>query len=325
MSGTIKNKKGEPLEFINVLIKDNHSGTITNKEGYYFIEGIPTGKIIVITNSLGYESQDYSVVIKENETTELNIELIESELTLQTVEILGRSETSYQNKSSFIGTKSAMALKDVPQSIGYVTKELALDQGAFRVNDVVKNISGVNQFTFYNDITIRGHRIQGQKTSGNLVNGMRAMTSFWKQQLIPHIERVEVIKGPASALFGNASAGGTINRVTKKPLKESRKSVSSTIGSFNTFRILGDFTGPMTEDESLLFRLNLGYENSGNFRDLQYDKNLVVAPSFSFLPSEKTRLNLDLVYQQSDGRLDRGQAVFGNGDLFSVPVTKMIT
>lgn len=76
--------------------------------------------------------------ISEKETFVLNIEMTESELTLQTVEILGRSETSYQNKSSFIGTKSATALKDVPQSIGYVTKELALDQGAFRVNDVVK-------------------------------------------------------------------------------------------------------------------------------------------------------------------------------------------
>jgi iron complex outermembrane receptor protein len=324
LSGSIKNNKGEPLEFINILIKGTQLGTITDKDGYYLITGVPIGSLTVIVNSLGYESQEKIVKISEKETFVLNIEMTESELTLQTVEILGRSETSYQNKSSFIGTKSATALKDVPQSIGYVTKELALDQGAFRVNDVVKNISGVNQFTFYNDITIRGHRIQGQKTSGNLVNGMRAMTSFWKQQLIPHIERVEVIKGPASALFGNASAGGTINRVTKKPLKESRKSVSSTIGSFNTFRVLGDFTGPMTEDESLLFRLNLGYENSGNFRDLQYDKNLVVAPSFSFLPSEKTRLNLDVVYQQSDGRLDRGQAVFGNGDLFSVPITKSL-
>lgn len=287
LSGSIKNKKGEPLEFINVLIKDTQSGTITNKDGYYLFKGIPSGKITVTINSLGYETKEKSIEIKENETTVLNIELAATELTLQTVEILGRSETSYQNKSSFIGTKSATALKDVPQSIGYVTKELALDQGAFRVNDVVKNISGVNQFTFYNDITIRGHRIQGQKTSGNLVNGMRAMTSFWKQQLIPHIERVEVIKGPASALFGNASAGGTINRVTKKPLKESRKSVSSTIGSFNTFRVLGDFTGPMTEDETLLFRLNLGYENSGNFRDLQYDKNLVVAPLFHFYLQKK--------------------------------------
>jgi iron complex outermembrane receptor protein len=324
ITGSVKDTKGKPLEFINVMVVDSQLGTITDFNGDFIIKAVPSGPLKLSFSSLGYIKQVKDLALKPGQIIHLEVNLKESEVTLQTVEILGRSETSYRNNSSFIGTKSATALKDVPQSIGYVTKELALDQGAFRVNDVVKNISGVNQFTFYNDITIRGHRIQGQKTSGNLVNGMRAMTSFWKQQLIPHIERVEVIKGPASALFGNASAGGTINRVTKKPLKESRQSVSSTLGSFNTFRVVGDFTGPMTEDETLLYRLNLGYENSGSFRDLQYDKNLVVAPSFSFLPSDKTRLNLDIVYQQSDGRLDRGQAVFGNGDLFSVPITKAL-
>ena len=145
----------------------------------------------------------------------LNVMLAESAEQLQTIEVTGRKETDYKNDLTFIGSKSATRLKDVPQSISYVTKELALDQAAFRVNDVVKNMSGVNQFSLYNDLTIRGHRVSGQDNYGNLVNGMRAFTSFWKQQLIPHMERVEVIKGPASALFGNASPGGTINRVTK--------------------------------------------------------------------------------------------------------------
>jgi iron complex outermembrane receptor protein len=133
---------------------------------------------------------------------------------LQTIEVVGRKETEYKNSVSFVGTKTATALKDVPQSISYVTKELILDQGAFRLNDVVKNMSGVTQFSFYNDLTVRGHRIQGAKLV-DFGQWSTCFTSFWKQQLIPHIERVEVIKGPASALFGNASAGGTINRVTK--------------------------------------------------------------------------------------------------------------
>ena len=223
ITGSVKDTKGKPLEFINVMVVDSQLGTITDFNGDFIIKAVPSGPLKLSFSSLGYIKQVKDLALKPGQIIHLEVNLKESEVTLQTVEILGRSETSYRNNSSFIGTKSATALKDVPQSIGYVTKELALDQGAFRVNDVVKNISGVNQFTFYNDITIRGHRIQGQKTSGNLVNGMRAMTSFWKQQLIPHIERVEVIKGPASALFGNASAGGTINRVTKKPLKESRQ------------------------------------------------------------------------------------------------------
>jgi len=324
LKGTVKDQNGKTIEFINVLIEGTQQGTLTDKNGEFLLESVPTGTRTIQFSSFAYTGKSQQVTIVAEQTTTLDVELLEGELQLQTVEILGRAETSYKNSSSFIGTKSSTPLREVPQSIGYVTKELALDQGAFRVNDVVKNISGVNQYTFYNDITIRGHRIQGQDISGNLVNGMRAFTSFWKQQLIPHIERVEVIKGPASALFGNASAGGTINRVTKKPLTEARQSISSTVGSFNTFRLLGDFTGPMTEDRTLLYRLNLGYENSGNFRDLQYDKNIVVAPSFSFLPSDKTRLNFDIVYQNSDGRLDRGQAVFGDGDLYSVPITKAL-
>ena len=321
LQGTATDANRQPLPGLNVALKGTDQGSITDVDGTYTIANVPPDSYQLIVSGVGYQTQQRQISLSAGETRQLDIQVQESLTQLQEVEIIGRQETTYQNDVSFIGSKTATPLKDVPQAVSYVTKELALDQAAFRVNDVVKNMSGVNQFSFYNDLTIRGFRVSGQDNSGNLVNGMRAFTSFWKQQLIPHIERVEVIKGPASALFGNASPGGTINRVTKKPLREQRQSISATVGSFNTFRTLADFTGPMTTDERLLYRLNVGYENSGSFRDLQYDKNLVVAPSFSFLPTERTSVNIDIVYQGSEGRLDRGQAVFGDGDLFSVPIT----
>ena len=321
LQGTATDANRQPLPGLNVMLKGTDLGSITDVDGTYTIANVPPDSYQLIVSGVGYQTQQRQISLSAGETRQLDIQVQESLTQLQEVEIIGRQETTYQNDVSFIGSKTATPLKDVPQAVSYVTKELALDQAAFRVNDVVKNMSGVNQFSFYNDLTIRGFRVSGQDNSGNLVNGMRAFTSFWKQQLIPHIERVEVIKGPASALFGNASPGGTINHVTKKPLREQRQSISATVGSFNTFRTLADFTGPMTTDERLLYRLNVGYENSGSFRDLQYDKNLVVAPSFSFLPTERTSVNIDIVYQGSEGRLDRGQAVFGNGDLYSVPIT----
>lgn len=324
LQGTVTDVSQQSLPGLNVALKGTTLGTITNSAGEFTIASVPARSYQLIVSGVGYQTQQQEVDVSSGQTLRLDIQVQESLTQLLEVEIIGRQETTYQNDVSFIGSKSATPLKDVPQAVSYVTKELALDQAAFRVNDVVKNMSGVNQFSFYNDLTIRGFRVQGQGNSGNLLNGMRAFTSFWKQQLIPHIERVEVIKGPASALFGNASPGGTLNRVTKKPLREQRQSISATVGSFNTFRTLADFTGPMTADQKLLYRLNLGYENSGSFRDLQYDKNLVVAPSFSFLPTENTSVNVDVVYQQSDGRLDRGQAVFGDGDLYSVPITKAL-
>lgn len=324
LTGKVTGTNGEAVAFASIAVKATSMGTQSDEEGNFTLSDISLGKQTILISAVGFETVQREVMIASGETASLDVVLTEKITNLQTVEIIGRKERGYANSTSFLATKTSSALQDVPQSLGYVTKELALDQAAFRLNDVVKNISGVNQFSFYNDITIRGHRISGQRDFGMLVNGMRAFTSFWKQQLIPHIERVEVIKGPASALFGNASPGGTINRVTKKPLVESRQSISTTVGSFNTFRTVGDFTGPMSKDEKLLYRLNLGYENSGNFRDLQFDKNLIVAPSFSFRPNDRTSFNFDIVYQGSEGRLDRGQAVFGDGDLFSVPITKAL-
>jgi len=132
-----------------------------------------------------------------------------------------------------------------------------------------------------------------------------------------------VLKGPSSALFGNASPGGVLNRVTKKPLSENRKSLSFSLGSFQNFRALADFTGPLSKDSTLLYRLNLGYEDAQSFRDLQLDRNIVVAPSFSFLPSPRTRLNLDIVCNSSNSRLDRGQSTYKN-DLYSTPVSQAL-
>src|SRR5690606_21169977 len=164
---------------------------------------------------------------------------------LQTVEVIGRKEKSYKNTTSFVGAKTEIALKDLPQAVSYATKELIADQGVMRVGDIVKNFSGVNQNTFYDDIIIRGYRINGGSNT-QLLNGMRTSTGFWKQPLANYLERVEVLKGPSSALFGNASPGGVINRLTKKPLDEVRNSVSFSTGSFNTLRALVDFTGPLT-------------------------------------------------------------------------------
>ncbi|MFI0430299.1 TonB-dependent siderophore receptor [Mariniflexile sp. HMF6888] len=325
LKGKVTDEQDQPIFGAAVYISALEQGTTTDYNGFYELKDIPQGKHTVKVSFIGYTVGNKTIEISKNTTTSLDFVLEENSTQLQEVEIIGRKERGYKNTNSFIATKSATKLIDVPQSVGYVTKEVILDQAAFTINDVVKNISGINQFSFYNDLTIRGFRVQGQQNSSMLLNGSRMMTSFWSQQLIPHIERVEVIKGPASALFGNSSPGGTINSVTKKPLKEQKQSISASMGSFNTFRLLTDFTGPMTKDKKLLYRLNLGYENTDGFRDLQFGKNIVLAPSFSFIPNDKTRLNFDIVYQDSKGRLDRGQAVFGDGDLYSTPITRSLS
>lgn len=322
--GTIKGKvvlkSGNFLEAVNVGLSGTSYGTATNGEGDFVIENVKPGRYTIVASFLGHETEKKEIDVRSGENTVITLVMRESSTQLQEVEITGRKETSYQNEVSFVASKTATPLKEVPQAVSYVTKEVIQDQQAFRTSEIVKNVSGVNQFSGYDDFSLRGFRIGDNQ----LINGLRVTGGFWNSPLVTNLERVEVIKGPASALFGNTDPGGTINRVTKKPLDESRQAMSFSTGSFQTFRATSDFTGPMNEDKTLLYRLNVAYQSSETFRDLQGKSDILVAPSISFLPSDKTRVNLDFVYSANFGRLDRGQPIFGaeaGADLNSTPIS----
>ncbi|PXY45403.1 TonB-dependent receptor [Flavobacterium hydrophilum] len=322
ITGKIISENDEAVSYASISIKSLKKNAISDDNGNFEITGLATGSYTISFSAMGFSALEKTIELHENENTEVTIILQKNINTLQTVEITGRKEKSYKNTKSFIGAKTEIALKDLPQAVSYATKELIADQGSIRVGEVVKNFSGVSQFTFYDDISIRGFRINGGSNT-QLLNGMRTSTGFWKQPLANYLERVEVLKGPSSALFGNASPGGVLNRVTKKPLDQAANSVSFSTGSFNTLRALADFTGPLTEDKSLLYRLNLGYENANSFRDLQFDKNIVLAPSLSFLPNDKTSVNFDLIYTSSKSILDRGQSTYEN-NLYSTKISNSL-
>ena len=317
--GQITDNNGNPISEATISVKGMKRAVRTKGNGYFTLSDLPSGETTILVHAIGYATQQRTLKLTNKSFQGVDFVLQERSDALPTVDVMGRREQSYKNSVSFVGTKTATALKDVPQSIGYVTKELVLDQGAITVNDVVKNISGISQYSAYNDFSIRGFRSLGNLNSGNLLNGMRGLTPLFRQSSLANLERVEVIKGPASALFGNAAPGGVVNRVTKKPLDVARRSVTLTAGSFNTSNVYGDFTGPLNEQKSLLYRLNLGYENTDGFRDLQGVTTFIVAPSFTYILSDRTQLNADITYNNNKGKLDRGLAIHGNGDLFSVP------
>lgn len=317
IKGTIKGDANESLGHASIILEPTGKSLAADEAGNFKFEQLQPGQYTIKATHIGYQTISRKIMVENGKIHQVLLVLNVNNNSLQAVEITGRKEKTYKTKSTFIGNKTETDIKDLPQSVSYASKELMADQGAVRVGDVVKNFSGVSQFTFYDDLTIRGFRVNGQSNT-QLVNGLRSSTGFWKQPLTNYLERVEVLKGPSSALYGNASPGGVVNRVTKKPLNEDRKSISISLGSFNTFRGLADFTGPANKDSTLLYRLNLGYEDANSFRDLQFDKNVIVAPSLSFIASPKTRINFDMVYNGSKSRLDRGQSVIGN-DLYSTP------
>lgn len=306
IKGKIIDKSNKPIPGATIKLIEKDIIQVTDQDGRFEFPDLNPGTYNFTTSYIGYDNRQTRFNLQK-EKTQLNIILQDKDNQLQGVEITGRREHTYKNTSSFSGTRTETPIKLVPQAISYVTKEVILDRQGFKNSEVIKNISGVNQSSYNNN----GFVVRGFATSNRLINGLRMGSSGWNQSSLPNMERIEVIKGPASALYANTSPGGTINSVTKKPLDENRKSVNFATGSYNTYRLTSDFTGPMNESKTLLYRLNLAYQNAGSFRLLQEAQDIVVAPSISFLPDAKTLVNFDIVYSATNGKLDRGQAIFG--------------
>ncbi|AXP80681.1 Ferrichrome-iron receptor precursor [Mariniflexile rhizosphaerae] len=290
---------GTPILGASVTLVGTTLGTVTDDDGNFSLEGKGT----ILVSYIGYKS--YRTKASNNF---LNIQLSPETMELQTVEVVGRTLRSYDSKYSFSATKTAMENKDIPQAISTVTKELIADRQAFQLADAVKVVSGVTPSSYYNQYNIRGI---SQNEEGQIINGMRTRQFYFLQPLTTNIERVEVIKGPASATFASVDPGGSINMVTKKPLPVERKEVSIGVGSFSTFTGTLDFTGPLNESKTLLYRINGAYREARSYRDLVNNKTILISPSFSYIPDDKTAINAELIYNDMNGVLDRGQPIFG--------------
>ena len=290
---------GQPIAGASVKLLDSGKGTVTDSAGHFLLDGQGTIRV----SFLGYKTVSVKAKVRA-----LTIKLVSQTTELQTVEVVGRVAKDYNSEYSFSATKIAALTKDIPQSIGTVTKELIADRQAFQLADAVKIVSGVIPSSFYNQYAIRGI---SQNEEGQIINGMRTRQYYFLQPLTTNIERVEVIKGPATASFSSVDPGGSINLVTKKPLSLNRREVGLSVGSFSTIRGTLDFTGPLNAQKTLLYRVNGAYQEAKSYRDLVRNNSFLISPSFSYLPSDKTAINAELIVSNMAGNLDRGQPIFG--------------
>ncbi len=292
---------------ITVKQKANTRSVPSDDNGYFQVGDLSGGPYQIRISAVGFAPTEEAGTLTGSEQEQTFV-LMPSTTQLQSVEVVGRTEKKYNSDYSFSATKTAILNKDLPQSVGTVTKELIADRQAFQLADAVKIVSGVIPSSYYNQYAVRGI---SQNEEGQIVNGMRTRQYYFLQPLTTHLERVEVLKGPASVTFSSVDPGGSINLVTKKPLAVSRREVSVSAGSFSTLRGTLDFTGPLNESKTLLYRLNGAYQEARSFRDLVQNDAFLISPSLSYVPSDKTALNVEMIFSNLNGNLDRGQPIFG--------------
>ncbi len=315
ITGTVIDNQNIPITGATVSVKStaNTYGKLTDGSGKFEISA-PAGNYTIEVRYLGFQSYKNTFEVAEGASFDAGtITLEEGTEQLQSVEVIGRPRTDYNSDYSFSSTKVAIKNKELPQAVSTITKELFNDRQAFQIADAVKTASSVSHTGFYNHFNIRG-LIQAE--DGQLINGLRTRQYYFLQPITSHIERAEVIKGPSSVTFSSVDPGGSVNLVTKKPLKESRNEVSATAGSFGTLRATVDFTGPLNDSGTLLYRFNAAVQEARSFRDLVQNNQFLITPSITFLPNSTTALNVEMIYSSGVGNLDRGQPLFGaiNGE-----------
>ncbi|MGL6159875.1 TonB-dependent siderophore receptor [Microbulbifer sp.] len=215
-------------------------------------------------------------------------------------------------------------LESLPQAIQVLSGDSLAEMGVVEFQGALDFASGVarqNNFGgLWDSFAVRGFAGDENVPSGYLINGFNAGRGFSGLRDISNIERIEVMKGPGSALYGRSEPGGTINLVTKKPQFETDGYVQVSAGRYNSLRLEGDYTGALTD--SIAFRLNGAYDEAQGYRDTEPHK-YALNPSLLFNLSDGTSLSYELELVEQEALFDRGIVAI-DGDPDVLPVSRFL-
>ncbi|HSW84407.1 MAG TPA: TonB-dependent receptor [Usitatibacter sp.] len=216
-------------------------------------------------------------------------------------------------------------LENLPQAVQVISIETIKEIGAVKLNDILDVATGVaRQNTFgglWDGFAIRGFAGDLNLPSGYLVNGFNAR-GFGGVRDTSSIEKMEILKGPGSALFGRGDPGGTVSISTLKPQFQTQGSGTLTAGSDQFLRGEGDFTTPI--NDSVAVRINGAYEDADSFRDTVHTKREFVSPSIFARVGKDTSLWYELEWSHQEIPFDRGVVAARDGSLGIIPVSRYL-
>lgn len=221
-------------------------------------------------------------------------------------------------KGSFIdsgatsATKLGIRVLDTPFSVDSYNGNFLKAIETTNVSDLYKYMTGIQRAgnTGY-DITFRGFKTSGNDRNAILTDGLPGLSVRFGSPPTIGTERVELVKGATSVLYGQAQPGGFINIITKKPKATAAYQVElkAFTGAGTYGRAIGylpsiDFTGPITSDGSLLYRIVAEAGYNRGFRNDSYEKPIYIAPSLTWKIGSRTDITLQGEYRRDKSHYD---------------------
>lgn len=236
-----------------------------------------------------------------NTVTLNRVDADSSAMLLGPVVVEGEGQTATGPVEGYVATRSGSAMKtdtpiiETPRSVSVVTADAISDRKTQTVEDSLRYVPGVQVNGYGNDprfdqIKVRGFAVT---STADFRDGLRQTNTGWLSYFHTEpyaLERIDVVKGPNSVLFGQSSPGGMVNRVTKRPTEETRGEVEVQLGTDEHRQGQFDLSGPVTEDETLLYRfVGVLRESESELMGVNNDVQFL-APSLTWKPTEKLTL-----------------------------------
>lgn len=230
ISGFVKDKLSlEPLSGANIFIPELKLGTSTNNQGYFRLSGLERQEYQIKVSYIGYHDTIFNITNSG----------------FHNLQILLKKDSVEFESIIVTATRTPKSSERIPQSISVIDQQVIEDYPATNVDNLLKMVPGINVnrswgiFSRNASVTMRAmpgsarnlillDGVPLNKTAGGTVN--------WHLITPEEIERIEVVKGPGSALYGNNAMGGVINIITKKPNKKLEGNACLGYGSYNTIR-----------------------------------------------------------------------------------------
>lgn len=209
--------------------------------------------------------------------------------------------TGLKERQTGVGTKTDTPLMETPQTITVIDTAELIRRNALSINQALSYVAGVSpnqrggMVTRYDQLILRGF------APGVFLDGMRLIAGPYSTPQIDfnRIDHLDVVKGPASVLYGNSTPGGLVNLASKMPEATPSGHFEFQAGNYNWLRAVGDINQPLDADGRLMARIVGGWQKGDGFTSGTFSERYHVSPMLTFAPDEATSFTLIAAYQRS--------------------------
>lgn len=278
------------------LASRNVARQVTNAAGQFSFDNVAPGVYTLKVERGGFNSAEQNVTVESGRraTVEVNLTLAQ----------VSESVTVLADNERLVASRTEIPLRELPVTVQTVTSDVLQQTGGTDLVRALQNVPGTNSvllYGVYEYYIFRGFGFDNIVGSSVLLDGLRQEGNRINSQL-NFIESVEVLKGPSSMLYGTEAVGGTINLVRKKPVSTPNYEFLARAGRWGYAGAEAGATGPLGKSESLLYRLDFGFNRADGWRDAGW-RRINVSPAVHWRATSRDQLNFYsiLTFDNYDG------------------------